>query len=294
VRGPALSRVLTLVLVTGGAGACAPHALPAGGYCAPPVPVTAAFEEDQAPPGAGRIERLAALLGLRAALPNKASPAPSEGAPPVDSQVHVLARIETARVNVAAISAELACEEERTQQAADYLARHESDAVQQLTVASVLVAAATSVASVFLSTSGAKAAPQDAVAIGGAALTVGLGLGSLYVHPKIEFTHPRNLLADIWYGPAASTSYPPVLWAYLTRPEFSNHGTRSIRESIVARWRAFETVENDPTVVALLFGDGGKYDAATLRARSAMLGQVRAEVDLENQELALLTGELLR
>jgi hypothetical protein len=256
--------------------------------------MTPAFEEDKAPAGAARIERLAALLGLRSALPERTSPGTPVPAPSVESQVHVLARIETARVAVAAISAELACEEERTEQAADYLAKHESDAVQRLTIASVLVAAATSVASVFLSTSNARAAPQDAVAIGGAALTVGLGLGSLYVHPKVEFAHPRNLLTDIWNGPAVSTQYPPVLWAYLSRPEFSNHGIRSIRESIVARWRAFETVENDPTVVALLFGGGGKYDAATLRARSAMLGQVRAEVDLANQELALLTGELLR
>ncbi|HEX4448057.1 MAG TPA: hypothetical protein VH044_15015 [Polyangiaceae bacterium] len=199
-----------------------------------------------------------------------------------------------ARIAVAASSAELACEAERADEAADYLTRHEAATVQRLTVASVLVAAATSVAGVFLSTSSARAAPQDAVAIGGGALTVGLGLGSLYVHREVEFIHPRNLLADIWNGPGISTAYPPPVWGYLTRSEFSNDQIQPIRERIVARWRKFETVENVPSMVAILFGAGGRYDAATLRARAAMLGQVKAEVDLENQELAALATELQR
>jgi hypothetical protein len=114
------------------------------------------------------------------------------------------------------------------------------------------------------------------------------------VHPKIEFTHPRNLLTDVWKGPVVSSSYPPPVWAYLTRREFSNDGQESIRTRIIARWRTFETLKVDSSAEALLFGDGGKYDTAALASRSAMLGQVRAEVDLENQELAVLAAELLR
>ena len=281
-----------LIVVAFVSAGCAPFTLPSGAYCAPPVPTTWSVQEDPEPPGgADRIERLAALLGLRSALEARRSTG-ADWAP--ELRVRVIERLEVARVVLAAISAELACEEERSEQAADYLGRHETRAVQQLTVASVLVAAATSVAGVLLSDSNAPNFPQDVVAIGGGALTVGLGLGSLYVRPKLEFTHRRNLLTDVWNGPAVSASYPPPVWAYLTRREFSNDQVRSIRERIVVRWRAFETVEDDPSVVALLFGEGGRYDAATLRARSAMLGQVRAEVDLEDQELALLAIELLR
>jgi hypothetical protein len=278
--------IVTTVLAAG----CAPFAPLSGGYCAPPVTTTWTVEEDRATsPGAGRVERFAALLGLRSALLERRS---SGGTVSPESRLHVLERIEMARIAVAAISAELACEAERADEAADYLTRHEAVAVQRLTVASVLVAAATSVAGVLLSTSGASAAPQDAVAIGGGALTVGLGLESLNVHSKIEFSHPRNLLADVWYGPGISTMYPPPVWGYLTHSEFSNDQVQPIREHIVARWRKFGTVENTPSLVALVFGTGGSYDAASLRTRAAMLGQVKAEVDLESQELVALANEL--
>jgi hypothetical protein len=275
------------ILLTAG---CAPFAPLSGGYCAPPVTTTWTVAEDREPAaGAGRIERFAALLGLDSALVERRA---SAGAVSPESRLHVLERIEMARIAVAAVSAELACEAARADQAADYLTRHEATAVQRLTVASVLVAAATSVAGVLLSTSSAKAAPQDAVAIGGGALTVGLGLESLNVHSTIEFTHPRNLLADVWTGPAVSATYPPPVWGYLARSEFSNDQVQPIRERIVARWRTSGTLENTPSVVALVFGAGGSYDAATLRARAAMLDQVKAEVDLENQELAALANAL--
>jgi hypothetical protein len=280
-----------LIVTTLLAAGCAPFAPLSGGYCAPPVAMTWTVEEDEIAPDAGRIERFAALLGVRSALPDRRS---STDAVSPEAQLHVVERVDTARIAVAAMSAELGCEVERADQAADFLARHEAAAVQRLTVASVLVAAATSVIGVLLSTSSARAAPQDAVAIAGGALTVGLGLESLNVHRTIEFTHPRNLLADIWNGPAVSTMYPPPVWGYLTRREFSNDQSQPIREHIVARWRKFGTVETTPSVVTLVFGAGGTYDAATLRARSAMLGQVKAEVDLENQELAALATELQR
>ncbi len=275
-----------------GCGPITPRSPPNGGYCAPPLSPEWTLDEDPFEPGDGRIERLASLLGLRADLRARRS---ASGAPPTaDERLHALSRIEVARDALAAISAELACESERADQAADYLFRHQSDAVQELTIASVLVAAGTSVAGVILATAGAKNFPQDTVAIAGGGLTVGLGLGALYVHPKIDFGHPRNLLADVWNGPAVSKIYPPPVWAYLTRREFANDETRPIRERIVARWRAFETVDDDPGTLALLFGAGGRYDVDTLRTRASMLDQVRAEVDLGNQELALLAAELLR
>jgi hypothetical protein len=287
-------RALPLTVLLAAITGCAPSALPvrAAGYCAPPAPIAWSIAEDASPPpSADRTERLAALLGLRdVLLERRASRAPAS----VESRVRALERLGMARVVVAATSAELDCEGERAEQAADYLTRRGSTGVQELTVASVLVAAGTSIAGVLLSTKSAKADVQDAVAISGGALTVGLGLGSLYVHPRVNFTHPRNLLADVWSGPAASTTYAPPVWAYLTRAEFSNDQRDAIRARIVARWRKFQQIENDPSATALLFGAGGSYDADALRARAAMLDEVKAEVDLANQDLAALDAALVQ
>jgi hypothetical protein len=110
----------------------------------------------------------------------------------------------------------------------------------------------------------------------------------------VHFLHERNLLADVWVGPAASTLYPPFVWAYLSLPEFSNDGQHAIRERIVQRWRAFEGLADDPTLAPLIFGSGGRYDADTLRLRAAMLAEVAAEVDLASQDVAALAARLLR
>ena len=128
----------------------------------------------------------------------------------------------------------------------------------------------------------------------GGALSVGLGLGSLYVHPRIDFAHPRNLLSDVWTGPIRSSAYSPPVWAYLTHAEFSNDQREPIRAHIVARWRHYEALESDPSRAALLFGAGGAYDADELRARAAMLDEVKAEVGLANQDLGVLAGELVQ
>jgi len=125
-------------------------------------------------------------------------------------------------------------------------------------------------------------------------VTGGLGVGSLYVHPRIDFQHPRNLLTDLWTGPPTSSTYPPLVWAYLTRAQFSNEEQQAIREKIVARWRRYRDIASDPVETALLFGAGGSYDAATLRARAAMLDEVKAEVELVSQDIEALATVLVR
>ena len=90
----------------------------------------------------------------------------------------------------------------------------------------------------------------------------------------------------------ASDNYPPLVWSYLTRREFSNNQREPIREKIKARWRRFEQVD-DPTAAALLFGKGGSYDADALRTRAAMLDEVRAEVELCHQDLLAFVATTL-
>ena len=163
------------------------------GYCAPPI-VARPFTSDPAPPAsASRVERMAALLGLHQAFGR----GPSDTA----TSIEIVERIEEARLAVAGTRAELDCASESARQVAAYLAHAQSITVQALTVGSIAVAAITSIAGVALSTQGAPAGAQDAVAIAGGASAAGLGLGSLYVHRRAYFEHQRNLLADIWIGP---------------------------------------------------------------------------------------------
>jgi hypothetical protein len=271
---------------------CAHAAFPSATYCHPPAPPAAwAIPEGPPPPSdADRVERLAALIGLRGVVLELRSQATLSA----DSRRLAVERIQTVRVLIGATAAQLGCESLRASEAADFLSREGATAVQGLTIASVLVAAGTTIAGVFLSTNDAKSGVQVGVAIGGGAVTAGLGLGSLYVHPTLDFPHPHNLLAEVWRGPRTSAEFPGPVWAYLTRPEFSNDQKQSIRESMIERWRMYGTVESDASAIALLFGAGGRYDVDRLRTRAAMLDQVRAEVELENQEIAALATEILR
>jgi hypothetical protein len=258
-----------------------------GAYCAPPTPASFSFTPDPWPAAtASRAERTAALLGLRDAI---AGDSRSDSV-----RIRAIERIELARLAIGATSAELACESERAKQAADAASRAQSADVQRLTIASIGAAAATAIAGVLLSTKGASALSQDTVAVGGGAVTAAFALASLAVHPGVRFVHPRNLLADVWLGPATSSVYPPFVWAYLTRPDFSNDGQRAIREHIVERWRTVEGLGGDPAVVSLVVGGGGRYDADTLRLRAAMLSDVAAEVDLASQDVAALAAIVLR
>jgi hypothetical protein len=281
------SKLAAAVIALTSLQACAPTIAHGGGYCAPPAVATFALDPGEAPPeGAPREEHMAALLGLRGVTADQASHAP-------DVRTRVVERVQLASVAIEATAAELDCEGERAEQAADYLTRGQSGTVQALTVASVAAATLTSIAGVLLSTNNRPTAEQDTVAITGGVVTAGLALGSLFVHPRTEFTHARNLLADVWEGPGASAIYPPFVWAYLTRPAFSNSGQAAIREKIVARWKQFRQVE-DPATAATLFGHGGTYDADALRSRAAMLDEVKAEVELAHQDLAALAAALLR
>lgn len=228
---------------------------------------------------------MAALLGLRSW---------ADGERTDVSRARALQRIELARLAIDATSAELECERQRAEQAAIALSRSKSSQSQALTIASILAASATSIASVLLATRNANEVVQDGVAIEGGAATAALALASLYVDPRTPFGHSRNLLADIWQAPASSRLYPSLVWTYLMRPEFSNDGRKSIRDHLVARWQRDAGLEGGGPLPKLLFGSGGRYDVDGLHLRAEMLDEVEAEVRLESQDLAAFAARVLR
>ncbi len=164
------------------------------------------------------------LATLTAALPDDAT-----------RRLAALERIEAARLSIDRISAELDCEGERASQVGSYLQEDSSSSVQGFTVAAIVTSAATGVASAILMSANASKGSQLAVGVAGAGTSGAFGIGALVVHPRLAFSHPRNLLADVWSGPKTSALYPPIVWAYLSRPEFSNRGDAPIRARIAAR-----------------------------------------------------------
>jgi hypothetical protein len=204
-----LSRLWAGAFLLGALEGCA-TATVRGGYCAPPTPAALSVNPDPPPlDSASHEEHVAALAGLSGMTAEQVSR--SE-----DLRLRVVERVELASLAIGATSAELDCESERAEQAADYLGRAQTSSVQDLTVGSIAAATVTGVAGVLLSTHGAPGFAQDTTAVSGGAVTAGLGLASFFVHQRASYEHQRNLLADVWFGPATSETYPPVIWTYLT------------------------------------------------------------------------------
>ena len=210
----------------------------------------------------------------------------------------VLQRVQLAHQQGEAMVAELACESQRTRQSREFLAGHETSAVRALTVASIIVGGASAVTLGFIGRYAGGSVAEEVVGIAGGVASAGLGASTFLVHEHRWFTHERNLLADIWTGPARSSLYPPVVWYYLTQREFSNSGERPIRENMVRRWARFEHLSHRSDIErarreALLFGRGGLYAVDDLIVRAALLEQTSSAVALMDQEVDRLAREVL-
>lgn len=210
----------------------------------------------------------------------------------IDYRAQLIDAIQMATLDLASTSAELECEQERATQVATALRTAESQQIRNITTDSLIVTATAAIAAGVLSIVDKDPAPSAIVGIGGGGLGGGLGLATLAVHRTIEFTHQRNVLGELWTG-QAHPDFPQSVWTYLTRKEFMPSGDRTRRETLLEAWKdaeRFTDHESDPQR-ALLFGDGGRYDADALEDRAAMLDELEAAVSLMNHELQHLATE---
>ncbi|WP_243900067.1 hypothetical protein [Hymenobacter defluvii] len=208
-------------------------------------------------------------------------------------QQRILTRLLLLSTTIASVAAELDCEGERADQVASYLTEHANRREQRLTVLSIAVGAVSGIATTVLE--GRTA--QYAFGIGGGLATAILGVLTLTSNPTVLFTHPRNLLADIWQEAPQSNAYPPAVWYVLTEPAFSNQGQSSLAHNARRRWQHYGQLERPDSrkgraQLELLFGGGGHYDANALHLRADMLNELQASVRLINQDLRGLLQEL--
>ncbi len=211
----------------------------------------------------------------------------------LDKKQRIMSRLLLVSTEIASTSAELDCESERAKQVAYFILQRENRRVRTLTVASIVVGAATGIAS----TSGSQS-QSEAIAITGGIIGGTLGLGALFSSRRIYFSHTRNLLTDFWDDDQISIVYPPSVWYLLTEKYFSNAQINSISHNMQERWIKFDVLGHDAKETEqrrkLFFGEGGTYSSDELTTRARMLDQVQASVRLMNQDLQVLIMELAK
>jgi hypothetical protein len=204
--------------------------------------------------------------------------------------------IALATLDLSSTVAHIQCEEGRAEQIATDLRDAEKEQTRNLTAYSLVVTAAAAIgAGVLAITNKGDPTPTSAVGIGGGVLGAGFGAGTLFVHRSTSYRHARNILGEVWLD-GDHPDFPEIVWAYITRPEFTRSGKTTIRAELIESWKESGRLGPDaqhiaPDRVALYFGGGGIYDADGLDDRADMLSEVREAIDLMNHDLTHVAGE---
>ncbi|TAJ07357.1 MAG: hypothetical protein EPO61_15485 [Nitrospirae bacterium] len=192
------------------------------------------------------------------------------------------------------VTAEAACEEARAAHLADRLQVVQDKKVHTQTLVAIVGEAMIGIVAggLSLAAEGVAAATMD---ITGGSLATGFGLAAFIEKETHQFQHRRNLLREAWEGPEHSKLFPASVWKYLTT---ASEDTPTLRESLVADWRQDSSLgtpgsETERQRIALFFGDGGLYTIDDLRTQAEMLESLRVAVNLMNQDLYLLSQELV-
>jgi hypothetical protein len=261
-------------------------ALGAQGYSRPAVEIADSI---------GALAQLQALAALQAAGPARGL---AEELRRLRLRQAITERIMAAMLDASAVVGELDCEGERGDQLESVLTGIETRRTRRLTIAGILVGALTAGVSGGLGL-GASAAAENIAGIIGGGAGAALGLGQLGGGESGVLRTERNLLAEVWEGPAEPRLFPPTVWTYLVRERVGpvGHQAGRLREGLIAAWRAGDRFgppgsAEERDRIALIFGPGGRYTVADLTVRESCLELVQASVALMSRDLRLLLGDL--
>jgi hypothetical protein len=206
----------------------------------------------------------------------------------------ILARTILVTLEATSLAALVRCEQARADELADSLAQKEARSAQVATVVALIIESVTMIATGALVLAGHSVA-EGAVALAGGTMASMLAGFSLYQPSRIEFQHPRNLLREIWENPRQAQNFPEPVWQFLTNP--TDDG-KSLREQLVSNWMELSRIKGQNEAERqrrfdLLFGTGGTYTVADLRARGAKLEMLAAAIDLMHDELEVMVREML-
>ncbi|HJU04028.1 MAG TPA: hypothetical protein VJ692_02675 [Nitrospiraceae bacterium] len=210
----------------------------------------------------------------------------------------LIGRILLAMEEVSSLTAEVDCEADRADQIADHLHDELSTRTKYQTLGAIVVAGVAAVASGgFILAAGLSVAEATAVIAGGS-LAAGLGTLPLFAESQQEYTHPRNLLRDVWEGPRMSALFPTSVWRYLAHQNKAELEGNTYRAELIESWRQEGRLGEPGSAIEhkripLLFGDGGIYELQDLRARSTMLRLLASTVEMMHQDLETLIRQVL-
>ncbi len=212
-------------------------------------------------------------------------------------RVKLIGRILLGIEEINSLKAQIDCEADRANQAADHLQDENSTRVRYETLGAIVVAGAAAVASGGAALAG-LAVLEGATAIGGGTMAAGLGTLALFVETHQEHRHPRNLLREVWEGPRTSRLFPHSVWRYLTRESKAKLEGKTYRTELIKSWKQEGGLgepgsDIEQKRIALLFSDGGVYELQDLRARAAMLKLLSSMVELMHQDLEMLIRQVL-
>lgn len=198
-------------------------------------------------------------------------------------------RVWIANSEIDALSAELDCEGERIDQIANFVDNANSGKTTKFTVASIVIGAASSIATVLIS----NESLNNGVAIGAGVLGASLGFATLNPKgKKVEMSSNRNLLQNVWSN-QNQHEISPFVWYMLTEPKFSNSGKTTLLQNTKERWLMYQFDENlTKANKSVNFSKGGIYHADDLHARSQMINQFQSVVRSIKQNINLFLAEL--
>lgn len=189
-----------------------------------------------------------------------------------------------------ATSAELDCEGERIEQIAKSIDSKNNTYINRLTVASIVLGAAASIAGILISDNNWNNGITIGAGIGGGGLAFGVLKNKGH---KIELYHKRNLLRNIWSEKNLSSNFPPFVWFMLSEKQFSNSGETALIKNIKKRWIEYQFEGNEKDAnESFLFLDNGIYHSDDLHNRSEMINQLQSTIRALNQNLNFLILEI--
>jgi hypothetical protein len=202
---------------------------------------------------------------------------------------HIQNRIMLANAEIGAFAAELECEGQRVDQIAKYVETMNSKKITRLTVASIVVGAATGIGGALVNNDNWN----KGVTIGGGVVGAGLGIAALNPRGrKVELLHKRNPLRNIWLQ-ENNHDISSFLWFMLTEKRISNTGANSLAVNLKHRWVRYQFEGNiEDAAASVNFTGGGIYRAGDLRDRADMIRQLQAEVRSLDQYLNAFLREL--
>ena len=208
-------------------------------------------------------------------------------------------RVLLALLDVQGVVAELECERDRGERLEFILAQAQGRRDRRLALSGLIIGAVTSIVSGGIAIGVPQGNSANVIGIVGGGAEAGVGAAGLSGEAAASLRTERNLLREIWEGPAASRLLPPMVWRLLTEPAGRGRNGRSIRDELVAQWRSDNRFD-DPSSpdgqrqAALLFGDGGRYSPEDLQLREMLLDSMQARVWLISMDLEQLLREIIQ